>query len=282
MEIIWGSTGKAIFRVYSKYEAGLLQYGWKGRNWVEYTLRKTNKTKPWCVCGGEKERSGKNTANIPGKDTGGSFTVAAQEWAWQGSWSGGAQSVPCCRQTNRWMGNKPGKVKTDSRHEGGGQRKTSLFGSHQMQCESRDTTSYNIKIDKETLVETERKCFAICTGWMNWSVLKWCLTTAVTIHSGLLQLGNKWHTGSGKAGPIKVKSSITPKADSTERKGNIFTCHKPALSSSLSSISSIIITIATNKILSPAGFSHKKTGQLVQTAFFPVTYLLNASDCLMW
>lgn len=56
MEIIWGSTGKAIFRVYSKYEAWLLQYGWKGRNWVEYTLRKTNKTKPWCLCVGVKKR----------------------------------------------------------------------------------------------------------------------------------------------------------------------------------------------------------------------------------
>lgn len=53
-----------------------------------------------------------------------------------------------------------------------------------------------------------------------------------------------------------------------ESEGNIFTCLKPALSSSLLSISSIIITIAKNKNLSPAGFSHKKTGQLVQTAFF--------------
>lgn len=56
MEIIRDSTGKAIFRDYSKYEAGLLQYSWKGRNWVEYTLRKTNKTECWCLCGGVKKR----------------------------------------------------------------------------------------------------------------------------------------------------------------------------------------------------------------------------------
>lgn len=38
--------------------------------------------------------------------------------------------------------------RTDSRHEGGGQRKSSLFGSHQMQWESTDATSYIIKLIK--------------------------------------------------------------------------------------------------------------------------------------
>lgn len=66
-----------------------------------------------------------------------------------------------------------------------------------------------------------------------------------------------------------------------ESEDNILTCLKPAvLYISPLSISSIIITIAKNKNLGPAGFSHKKTGQLVQTAFFLVTYLLNAPDCL--
>lgn len=61
-----------------------------------------------------------------------------------------------------WKGER-----TDSRREGGGQRKSSLLGSHQMQWESTDATSYIITIDKGTVAETERKCFAICTGWMN-------------------------------------------------------------------------------------------------------------------
>ncbi|TRZ12121.1 hypothetical protein HGM15179_014985 [Zosterops borbonicus] len=41
---------------------------------------------------------------------------------------------------------------------------------------------------------------------------------AATIHSGLPQLSNKWHTGPGKAGPIKIKSRITPKAQQTPQK----------------------------------------------------------------
>lgn len=65
-------------------------------------------------------------------------------------------------------GEETGKgERTDSRHEGGGQKKTSLFGSHQIQWESTDIASYIIKIDKGILAETERKCFAICIGWMN-------------------------------------------------------------------------------------------------------------------
>lgn len=65
-------------------------------------------------------------------------------------------------------------------------------------------------------------------------------------------------------------------------KSNIFTCLKPALLHiSPLSTSNMVITIAQNNVLGPAGFSHKKTGQLVQTAFLPVTSLLNAPDCLM-
>lgn len=168
------------------------------------------------MCVGENERSGKNTTNIPGQDRVGSFIVAAQEWGWPGSWRWGVQYCPT-RQTDQQVNGKEAwkGERTGSRHEGGGQKRSSLFGSHQMQWESTDITSYIIKIDKGTPAETERKCFAVCTGWMNWSVLEWCLTMAATIHSGLLQLSDKWNTGSGKAGPTKIKSSVIPKSQQT-------------------------------------------------------------------
>lgn len=72
-------------------------------------------------------------------------------------------------QTDQGMKGEEGwkGQRTDPRHDGGGQRRSSLFGSHQMQWESTDATSYIINIDKGTLPETERKCFAICTGWVN-------------------------------------------------------------------------------------------------------------------
>lgn len=71
-------------------------------------------------------------------------------------------------------------------------------------------------------------------------------------------------------------------ADTIESEGNVFTCLNPALLHIPPlSISSIIITIAKNENLGPAALSHKKTGQLVQTVFLLVTYLLNAPDCLM-
>lgn len=176
------------------------------------------------LCVGVKKRSGRNTTNIPGKGRGGHLLWQLRKG--DGRAPGGEELsiAPCCRQTNRWMGKKPGKVKElilDVRVE----VKESSVCLEATKCSGNQQilTSYIIKIDKGTLAETERKCFAVCTGWMNWSVLKWCLTTAATIHSGLLQLSNKWHTGSAKAQPIKTKSSITSKAaDPLESEGNIF------------------------------------------------------------
>lgn len=112
MEIIWDSTDKAIFRDYSKYEAGLLQYGWKGRNWVEYILRKTNKTKRWCLCVGVKRREVQEHCQQSRQEQRGGHLL------WQlRSGDGRAPDgeefsiAPCCRQTKGWMGKKPGKVK---------------------------------------------------------------------------------------------------------------------------------------------------------------------------
>lgn len=176
------------------------------------------------MCGGEKERSARTLPTIQARAEGGSFIVTAQEWGWQGSWRWGVQYCPMLQTDQGMNGEEAWKgERRDSRHEGGGQRKSSLLRSHQMQWESTDATSYTIKIDGGTLTETKRKCFAICTGWMNWSVLKWCLTMAATIHSGLLQLSNKWHTG--KAKPIKIKSSVTPKAQQTPWKVKVTFLH---------------------------------------------------------
>lgn len=168
--------------------------------------------------------------------------------------------------------------RTDSGREGGGQRQRSPSGSHQMQWKSTDATCYTTEIDKWTL-QRQRKRFAICPGCRHRSVL-WCLTDAAPNHSGLLQLLTSG-TGTHQV-QCPSKSRAVSHAKHINSKGNIFTCLKPALLYiSPLSISSIIITIEKNQNLGPAGFSHKKTGQLVQTAFLPVTYLLNAPDCLM-
>lgn len=160
---------------------------------------------------GKEERSGKNSANIPGNSRVGLFIVTAREWGWQGSRRQGVQHSPVLHTNQGVHGENASKREGDSRCDSGGQRQRSLFGSHQMQWKSTDATCYTIKIDKATLAETDRKCFAICTCFTHQSVL-WCLTNAATIHSGLLQLSNRWHTHSSSIVPIKIKRTVTCKA----------------------------------------------------------------------
>lgn len=174
------------------------------------------------MCGVKEKRSGKNSANIPGNSRAGLFIVTAWEWGWQGSQRWGVQHS-LVLQTNQgthgqnaWEGER-----TDSRWERGDQRQRSLFGSHRMQWKSTNATCYTIKTDK---AETERKCFAICTGCMHWSVL-WCLTNAITILSGLLQLSIKWHSHSSSIAPIKPKSSVTHKAQQTMQEVRVTLLH---------------------------------------------------------
>lgn len=79
MEIIWDSTGKAIFRDYSKYKAGFLQYGWnEGTGWNILSER-PEENQRWCLCVGVKERE---------------EGWQEHDWAAQGSWRGGAQNCP--------------------------------------------------------------------------------------------------------------------------------------------------------------------------------------------
>lgn len=123
-QTIWDSTGKAIFRDYSKYEAGFLQYGWKGRNWVEYTLRKTKrKTRLVPACGVKKREE------VPGHcqharqgHRGHSLTGAAQG-GMAGSWRAAHQHCPTLHTDQQRSGEEAWKgERTDSACEGRGQR----------------------------------------------------------------------------------------------------------------------------------------------------------------